>query len=318
MNELIIKMLQGNKYALSKIISCIESDEMLQKDIMELAYFNMGVSHIVGITGPPGAGKSTLINAIAKKLVGRSWIAILAIDPNSPFTGGAILGDRVRMGELSLNEKVFIRSISNSDSLGGLSTSAYLITKVFEAFAYDYIFIETVGVGQAETKIMNMVDTTVLTLAPGLGDDIQAMKAGVLEIGDIFVINKKDKDGVSRLEQDLKDVQASATKLDWLLPIIKTDSLNGTGIDGLINSLENHKNLLRDNDYASIERKRLKAQCIELFERRFHDILSISIENKENLNNILDSMLKGKCILSRMINRNIREIMFTQKRTLEF
>lgn len=305
MHELIAQMLSGNKYALSKVISSVEHNGELLREVMRAAHANAGTSYSIGVTGPPGAGKSTLINALVKKMAGsKKKVAILAIDPNSPFTGGAFLGDRVRMSEIGTLDNVFIRSISNRDSAGGLSISAYFIVKVFEACGYDYIFVETVGVGQSEIKIMNVVDTTIITLAPGLGDDIQALKAGVLEIANIFVINKKDKDGAIRLQQEMKEMQAAATTGEWIPPVVMTNAIESSGIDELIFAMDEHRKAIATTDITTIQRDRLKAQCIEIFERQFHNKLIASLDGNEDLEDVFNSILVGNSDSSQLVDIN--------------
>lgn len=316
--RLIEKMLSGDKYALSKVITSVELGENCLQDIMKAAFGRESKAHIIGVTGPPGAGKSTLINAMVSKLVvNGKKAAIIAVDPNSPFSGGAVLGDRVRMNSLNLNENVFIRSISSRDSLGGLSVSTYQIVKVFEACGYDYIFVETVGIGQSEVSIMDIVDTVVLALAPGLGDYIQALKAGVLEIGDLLVVNKCDRDGAEKLATDLKDIAFDISTDWWSVPIIKTNALKTNGIDELIDKTRLHNKKKRENvDYEALNRKRIKLQLIRLFEKKFSGIVKENIETKDNLDEILGYILQGETSPYRIVDYNKYSILDENDNTL--
>ena len=197
--DLVKGLFEGSRLALARSITAVENEYENAIDIMKAIYPKTGNARILGITGAPGAGKSTLTDKVVKHYLDQGKkIGIVAIDPTSPFSGGAILGDRIRMNDLTLNENVFIRSMGTRGSLGGLSKKTADVVKLMDAFGMDLIIIETVGVGQSEVDIVKNADTTLVVLVPGLGDDIQAIKAGILEIGDVFAINKADRDGCDR------------------------------------------------------------------------------------------------------------------------
>lgn len=203
--DLVKELLNGSRLALARAITAVESEYDEAIDIMKAIYPKTGHARILGVTGAPGAGKSTLTDKIVKQYLQQGKkIGIVAVDPTSPFSGGAILGDRIRMNDLTLNENVFIRSMGTRGSLGGLSKKTSDAVKLMDAFGMDLVIIETVGVGQSEVDIVKNADSVLVVLVPGLGDDIQAIKAGILEIGDVFAINKADRDGCDKLTLKLK------------------------------------------------------------------------------------------------------------------
>ena len=203
--DLVKGLFEGSRLALARSITAVENEYENAIDIMKAIYPKTGNARILGITGAPGAGKSTLTDKVVKHYLDQGKkIGIVAIDPTSPFSGGAILGDRIRMNDLTLNENVFIRSMGTRGSLGGLSKKTADVVKLMDAFGMDLVIIETVGVGQSEVDIVKNADTTLVVLVPGLGDDIQAIKAGILEIGDVFAINKADRDGCDRLNVEIE------------------------------------------------------------------------------------------------------------------
>ena len=262
-HEEIVRLLDGNIRALSKLITLVESDPQILASVYPVIKDVGGRSHIVGITGPPGAGKSTLSSALASLIrdTGRT-VAILACDPSSPFTGGSVLGDRVRMQSHYTDPGVFIRSISSRGSSGGLSTSTYGITTLLDAFGFDVVLLETVGVGQTELDVMKISDTVVVVIVPESGDSIQAMKAGLMEIADIFVVNKSDRIGADRMVKDVTGaLQLSDNHAVNLPPVLKIRADAGDGVAELLFEIDRIYSDVGSHDGFAIHksRKRLEA-----------------------------------------------------------
>jgi LAO/AO transport system kinase len=258
--ELVEKLLAGERRALARVLTRIEDgSETRLREIVGLLHVHTGRAQIVGMTGSPGVGKSTLTNSMVAswRARGRS-VAVVAVDPSSPFSGGALLGDRVRMQDHVLDDGVFVRSMASRGHLGGLSWATPQAVLAFDAAGYDVVVIETVGVGQAEVEVAGTADTTVVALAPGMGDAIQAAKAGILEVADVFCVNKADREGADRTVRELQEMQKLGHG-EWLPPIQRTVASKPEGIDELIAAIDDHHAWLVDSGHRE-ERQRQRAR----------------------------------------------------------
>lgn len=264
--ELVDKLLKGDRRSLSRLITLVENNDPVAIDALKELYYHTGNAHVIGITGPPGAGKSTLTDKLVKQLREQDKkIAIIAVDPTSPFTGGAILGDRIRMNDLTIDPNVFIRSMGSRGALGGLAKATLGVVKFCDAFGMDYVLIETVGVGQSEVDIIKAVDTTIMIMVPGLGDDIQAIKAGIMEIGDIFVVNKADRDGAQRTAVELEQMLDFRHNEGWRPPVMSAIASQQVGIEEIIQKIQEHMDYLTESKTLKERRKRnLKSEIIEI------------------------------------------------------
>lgn len=284
---------------MARLISRVENSETAAATAVTALYPFTGQAHVIGITGAPGAGKSTLVNALTGALRRRERkVGIIAVDPSSPFTGGALLGDRVRMRDLSGDRGVFIRSMASRGSLGGLAQATQAVVKILDAAGYDMILIETVGAGQAEVDIAEAAHTTIVLEAPGMGDDIQSIKAGILEIADILVVNKADRPGANRAIRSLKMMlqlgpaggtrrpPEEATAGTWPIPVHPVISTDGTGVEELVDLLDNHLLYLRESgEWLQRERERSWRECKQLLQQRFLQQFhtAVSADNREQI-----------------------------------
>src|SRR5262250_120904 len=242
---LVERMLAGDRTALARLMTLVEGRAPAVPEIMSRIYPRTGRAHVVGITGPPGAGKSTLVDRLAAHLrAAERRVGVVAVDPSSPFSGGAVLGDRIRMQTHFLDPGVFIRSLSARGNVGGLARATRDVARLLAAFGHDTVIIETVGVGQNEFDIMRLADTVVVVLVPEAGDTIQAMKAGLLEIADVFVVNKADRDGAARMQAELELMLQLRPAGGWQVPVLLTVAADGTGVDAVVGAIEQHRRYL--------------------------------------------------------------------------
>jgi LAO/AO transport system kinase len=246
-SELVTRVLKGDARAVARAISKVEDGAADAAELMRAVFPHTGRGLVVGITGSPGAGKSSLVDKLAALYRARGErVGIVAVDPSSPFSGGAILGDRIRMQALGLDPGVFIRSMATRGNLGGLARATVDAVAILDAAGFEKVIVETVGVGQDEVEIVKTADVSVVVLVPGMGDDIQAIKAGIMEIGDVFVINKADRDGVLRAEKELEALLSLAHRPDmWMPPIVKTVATESRGLEELAAAVESYREFQR-------------------------------------------------------------------------
>jgi LAO/AO transport system kinase len=300
--SLTSSILEGNRLALARLLTQVENNSSEGRAALAELFPHTGKAHLLGITGAPGTGKSSLVNQLALhyRRSANKKVAIVAVDPSSPFTGGAVLGDRVRMRDLAGDEGVFIRSMASRGSLGGIAQTTAALVQVFDAAGYEMILIETVGAGQSEVDVARLAHTTIVVEAPGLGDEIQAIKAGILEIADVLVINKADRPGVENTERALrstlelahptkrvfrhhgKAMTISAPAVDssiWIPPINKTVATEGKGIAEVAESITKHaEHLLQSGDWAARDRARLGSEMEALLREALMDRFLESID----------------------------------------
>ena len=292
------RLLAGDKTAIARLVSWAENGDPRFRDAAKIFHAKVGKAWRVGVTGPPGAGKSTLVNALAKhERDAQKTVAILAVDPSSPFSGGALLGDRIRMEERTLDPGVYIRSMASRGSHGGLARAAVDACDVMDAAGYDAILVETVGVGQAEYDVVSAADTVLVVLCPGAGDGIQAMKAGLLEVADVLVVNKSDLPGAERLVVDLEEavhIRAFGrgegdAQLSWIPPVVGTSASAGDGVAALANAIASHRAHLEARGLAAVRREKRLAYVRRSVEETLQERLWERGGLAETARSLLDS-----------------------------
>ncbi len=286
LQNIVERLLNGDRRALARMVTLIESESPQAHQYLAELHRAAGRAHIVGFTGSPGAGKSTLVTHVVRELRRRERkVGVVAIDPTSPFTGGAILGDRIRMMELSGDSNVFIRSMASRGSLGGLASSTRDVVRAMDAAGYDPIIVETVGTGQAEVEVMRAAQTVLVVSAPGMGDDIQAIKAGILEIADIFVVSKADKPGADQTVAELSmmlSLDGKRRKAAWRIPIVKTSALKDQGITQVVDAMQQHREYLNESGMLMQRAQRqVRSELQALIVHTVMDTLKAKVSEEE-------------------------------------
>lgn len=298
---LVDRMLGGDRLALARLITLVENRSPLVPEVMRRIYPRTGRAYTLGITGPPGAGKSTLVDRLTARLrTEGATVGIIAVDPTSPFTGGAVLGDRIRMQAHALDPGVFIRSMATRGSLGGLARATGEVLKLLDAFGKEWILVETVGVGQTELDIIKLADTTVVVLVPESGDAIQTMKAGLLEVADIFCVNKADRDGALPLMTELRFMvhlhqkRQPAAEVEWEIPVLATRAVEDAGLDELLAEVRRHRERLEASGALQIRRQaRRRRELHELIVQELRREVERQLEADGALAGYREQVLSG-------------------------
>jgi LAO/AO transport system kinase len=296
--EIVNGVLAGNKRSIAKAITAIENCTNQSRELITKLFPHTGKAHVIGLTGAGGAGKSTLIEKIVREYRSRGkTVGVVAVDPTSPFSGGAFLGDRIRMAELSTDEGVFIRSMATRNYAGGIARATKDAVKVLDAAGKNIVIVETVGAGQSEVEIIKVAQTIIVVHAPGLGDEIQAIKAGIMEIADIFVVNKADREDADKAVIDIQsNLQLSNKQTAWKPPVLKTTAITGEGVRELVDKTEEHRYFLEGNTECrtALLKNRAEAELVEAIKEKVADTLIDELRRKGKLDELLQRILEKK------------------------